>query len=70
MDSDDKFWFSLWTVGILGVVTLVVIINLFVANTDNKIMQMTKQGVDPHDAYCSLRGNAETACDIRRRNGN
>lgn len=54
MNSEDKFWFSIWPMAASSVVLLTAISCYSVHVEDAKVVEMVKAGADPMRAACSL----------------
>ena len=54
MDSEGKFWFSIWTMASFSVVLLTAIGCYSEHLEDVKVVEMVKAGADPMRASCSL----------------
>ena len=54
MDNEGKFWFSIWSTVICGVLMLCVIGAYSSHLKDEKLLEMVKRGADPLRAKCGL----------------
>lgn len=56
MDSDSKYWLSIWTLVATVIVTLIITIALYNIKSNQQIVDMVKDGADPIAARCALTG--------------
>lgn len=54
MNSDEKFWISLWAVISTAVVLVVLISTLYWRDHNAKIVEMVRNGTDPVAAMCAM----------------
>ena len=54
MDSEGKFWFSIWSMGAAFLVALCVVGTVAGQLEREKLAEMVKDGADPMRAACAL----------------
>lgn len=56
MDSNDKFWLSLWTLAACTLFAILVVSLAYNASFDQKVVDMVLKGTDPIAARCAIAG--------------
>lgn len=54
MNSDDKFWISIWSIVALTIILVVVYLFIYSYNKKELIAQTIDKGHDPMEVYCAL----------------
>ena len=52
MTDDQKFWIRFWTIIGITLTTIIMIINISMANEDKLKTELVKQGHDPIEVSC------------------
>lgn len=60
MNSDDKFWLSIWSIAGVVVLGIALSISSYWKDHNSKIVTLIKQGVDPVAVMCAMQDDYGT----------